>query len=272
MSAPREDEIVVTVLGSGSSQGVPRPALGWGDCDPRNPKNRRLRCSILIERHGPQGLTRILIDTSPDLREQLLAAQVDRLDAVFFTHEHADQTHGIDDLRPVMLNMRGPIDAYLNAATAAQIVPRFAYCFATPPGSEYPPILSLKSIEAGARVNVNGPGGAIQVEAFDLIHGNIHALGYRLGGLAYTPDVSDIPDSSLSALTGLECWIIDGLRYRPHPSHFDIATALRWVERMKPQRAVLTNLSAEVDYARLAATLPSHIVPGCDGMRVSVRA
>jgi len=272
MSAPHEDEIAVTILGSGSSQGVPRPALGWGDCDPQNPKNRRLRCSILAERHSPQGTTRVLIDTSPDLREQLLTAQVDRLDAVFFTHEHADQTHGIDDLRPVMLNMRGPIDAYLNATTAAQIVPRFGYCFATPPGSEYPPILSQKRIEAGEHVSVNGPGGTIHVQAFDLIHGNIHALGYRLGGLAYTPDVSDIPDASLSALAGLECWIVDGLRYRPHPSHFDIATSLRWVERMKPQRAVLTNLSAEVDYAKLAAALPDHLAAAFDGLRLSVRA
>lgn len=272
MSGLSEDEIVVTILGSGSSQGVPRPALGWGDCDPANPRNRRLRCSILAERHGPHGTTHILIDTSPDLREQLLAAKVERLDAVFFTHEHADQTHGIDDLRPVMLNMRGPIDAYLNEATAAQIVPRFTYCFSTPPGSEYPPILRQKRIEAGERVTVNGPGGAIHVQAFDLIHGNIHALGYRLGGLVYTPDLSDIPDASLSALAGLDCWIVDGLRYRPHPSHFDIPAALDWIARLQPRRAVLTNLSAEVDYAKLAATLPDHVAPAFDGLRVQVRA
>ena len=156
MSAPREDEIVVTVLGSGSSQGVPRPALGWGDCDPRNPKNRRLRCSILIERHGPQGLTRILIDTSPDLREQLLAAQVDRLDAVFFTHEHADQTHGIDDLRVLALNNRKRVDVYFSQEAANRIVPSFAYCFTAPPGSGYPPILNQNLIDADVPLTVSG--------------------------------------------------------------------------------------------------------------------
>src|ERR1700724_3632134 len=139
----------VTILGCGSSGGVPRPALGWGACDPANPKNRRRRCSLLVEQTGEGGTTRIVIDTAPDLREQLIDAEVDHLDAVFLTHEHADQTHGIDDLRSVVLHMRRRIPVYLNQSTAKDVMHRFSYCFVAPPGSDYPPILTQHSIEAG---------------------------------------------------------------------------------------------------------------------------
>ncbi len=158
----------LTILGCGSSAGVPRPALGWGACDPKNPKNRRRRCSLLAERRGDRGVTRIVIDTSPDLREQLIDANVDHIDAVFLTHEHADQTHGIDDLRSVVLHQRRRIPVYLNRSTAEHILLRFSYCFVSPPGSEYPPILDHHAIEAGESRTVEGKGGPVTLSAFIL--------------------------------------------------------------------------------------------------------
>ena len=218
--------LTLTILGCGSSAGVPRPALGWGKCDPNNPKNRRRRCSLLAERSSEHGVTRILIDTAPDLREQLIDANVDHIDAVFYTHEHADQSHGIDDLRSVVLHQRRRIPVYLNQATGKDIMHRFSYCFVAPPGSNYPPILSGHSIEAGESRSIDGQGGEVRLTAFDLQHGNIPALGYRIGDAAYTPDVSDIPPESWPALENLDLWIIDGLRYAGHPSHFSVNDAL----------------------------------------------
>lgn len=259
----------LTILGCGSSQGVPRPALGWGDCDPKNPKNRRRRCSALVERRSEAGVTRVLVDTSPDLREQVLDAKADRLDAVLFTHEHADQTHGIDDLRPFAIAQRRRMPVYMNESTASHLLQRFGYCFETPPGSEYPPILERHGIEAGESVEIAGEGGALSASAFTLQHGNIHALGFRFGGMAYTPDVNAIPPESLPALSGLDVWVIDGLRYVPHRSHFSIDDALTWIERLKPRRAVLTNMTAEVDYETLRRKLPAHVEPAYDGMVIN---
>src|SRR5206468_5659920 len=165
-------------------------------CDPNNPRNRRRRCSLLVERKASDGMTRVVIDTSPDLREQLIDANVDHLDAVFLTHEHADQTHGIDDLRSVMLHQRRRIPTYFNQSTAKDIMARFSYCFISPEGSDYPPILTRHSIEAGESQTIEGKGGAITPSAFLVQHGNIPALGYRIGSAAYTPDVSDIPEQS----------------------------------------------------------------------------
>src|SRR5258708_11009446 len=178
----------LTVLGCGSSAGVPRPALGWGACDPNNPKTRRRRCSVLGERRWDSGVTRIVIDTAPDLREQLIDASVDHIDAVFLTHEHADQTHGIDDLRSVVLHQRRRIPVYLNQSTAKHILLRFSYCFVSPEGSDYPPILDSHPIEAGESRSIAGKGGPLKLSAFILQHGNIPALGYRIGNAAYMPD------------------------------------------------------------------------------------
>jgi len=260
----------LTILGSGSSAGVPRPALGWGACDPDNPKNRRRRCSLLIEKSSTAGLTRVLIDTSPDLREQLIDAKVDHLEAVFLTHEHADQTHGIDDLRSVVLHQRKRIPVYLNQATAKDIASRFAYCFEQAPGSDYPAILSRQSIEAGSTQTIEGKGGPVALTAFLLQHGNIPALGYRIVDTAYTPDLNDIPKESFAALENLDLWIVDALRYAPHPSHFSLDDALSWIERFKPRRAVLTNLHSDLDYEVLRAKLPDGVVPGYDGMRLTI--
>ena len=262
--------LTLTILGCGSSAGVPRPALGWGRCDPNNPKNRRRRCSLLAERNSGGGMTRVVIDTSPDLREQLIDAKVDHLDAVFLTHEHADQTHGIDDLRSVVLHQRKRIDTYFNQSTAKDIMSRFSYCFISPEGSDYPPILNRHAIEAGESQEIAGKGGAITLTAFDLKHGNIPALGYRIGNAAYTPDLSDIPEESWPALQNLDLWIVDGLRYAPHPSHFSVDDALSWIARFKPKRAVLTNMHSDLDYEVLRQSLPEGVIPAYDGMRLTL--
>lgn len=262
--------LVVTILGCGSSGGVPRVAQGWGKCDPAEPRNRRRRCSILVEREGPDGITRVLVDTSPDLREQLIDAGVKALDAVVFTHEHADHTHGIDDLRPLAITMRQRIPVYADRTTLVMLKSRFSYCFTTPPGSEYPPILIDHPIENDQVFEINGAGGPIVLQPFLLEHGTMEALGFRIGGFAYTPDVSAIPESSLTRLKGLECWLIDALRDAPHPTHFSLSEALDWVARLRPERAVLTNLHTDLDYVRLSRELPQGIEPAYDGMRIEL--
>src|SRR6516162_2774028 len=168
-----------TILGCGSSGGVPRPALGWGDCDPSNPKNRRRRTSLLVERRSAGGVTRLLVDTSPDLREQLLDADIDWLDAVFFTHAHADHTHGIDDLRALVIKHRRRVAVYMDEHTAAVLHVRFSYCFRTPPGSEYPPIVTDHRLEPGRCEIVQGEGGPIAVLPLLQQHGDISSLGFR---------------------------------------------------------------------------------------------
>jgi len=261
--------LTLTILGCGSSAGVPRPALGWGACDPTNPRNRRRRCSLLVERASGQGTTRIVIDTSPDLREQLVDARVDHIDAVFLTHEHADQTHGIDDLRSVVIHQRRRIPVYLNQSTAKDVVQRFSYCFVSPPGSDYPPILTQQAIEGGESRSIEGKGGAVRLSAFNVQHGNIPALGYRIGNAAYTPDLHDIPPASWSALENLDLWIVDGLRYTGHPSHFSVGDALSWIERFKPKQAVITNMHSDLDYEVLRKSLPEGVIPAYDGMKLA---
>jgi phosphoribosyl 1,2-cyclic phosphate phosphodiesterase len=258
----------LTILGCGSSGGVPRVGEGWGACDPANPKNRRRRCSVLVERLGPAGTTALLVDTSPDLREQLLDADVKRLDAVLLSHPHADHTHGIDDLRALCLFMRRRLDVYMNDATSLIVSRAFSYIFQTPDGSSYPPIANELRLTASKLCQVEGPGGTIEATPFNLDHGEISALGFRFGGLAYTPDVKRIPEASLPFLEGLDLWIIDALRNRPHPSHFSLDDALKWIETMRPRRAILTNLHTDLDYETLRARLPAHVTPAYDGMRV----
>jgi len=260
-----------TILGCGSSTGVPRVALGWGDCDPNNPKNRRRRCSLLVERaNAAGGRTCVLVDTSPDLREKLLDAAVEWLDAVLYTHDHADHTHGIDDLRPMALKKRQRIDVHADEPTSQTLLGRFGYCFATPPGSEYPPIVNLHRLDAGRALAVDGGGGKIVALPFRQIHGEIPSLGFRFGNLAYSCDVNGVAPESLALLEDLDLWILDALRYRPHPSHFSLADALGWIERIKPKRAILTNMHSDLDYEKLRRELPPHVVPGHDGMGVTI--
>jgi len=263
--------LTVTILGCGSSGGVPRVGMGWGACDPAEPRNRRRRCSILVEKKGRgEAATTVLVDTSPDLREQLLDANVRHLDAVLFTHEHADHTHGIDDLRPLVLTMRRCIDVYLDERTSEKVRTRFDYCFVTPPGSDYPPILVEHRLTSGQEVHIEGPGGTVSALPFRMVHGNIDALGFRFGKLAYASDVSLMPDEAKAVLYGLEVLIVDALRYTRHPSHFNLEQALALIEEVAPQRAVLTNLHTDLDYATLRRQVPPHVEPAYDGMTITV--
>ena len=258
----------VTILGCGSSGGVPRVGQGWGACDPENPRNRRRRCSILVERSGPNGTTRVLVDTSPDLRQQLLDQGTDHLDAILMTHAHADHTNGIDDVRPLVLKSKRRITMHMDDGTAEVVRRTFSYIFETPPGSGYPPLLDQAALQPGRSLTLEGPGGAIDAVPFRVHHGEIDALGFRFGAIAYSPDLNAIPDASLPALADLDLWIVDALRYTRHPSHFSLDETLGWIARMRPRRAILTNLHTDMDYATLAAALPPGVEPAFDGMVV----
>jgi len=259
-----------TVLGCGSSAGVPRIGNDWGACDPQNPKNRRRRCAMLVERVGKNGTTRALIDTGPDLREQLLSADVSELDGVVYTHSHADHVHGVDDLRVVVYNLKNRLKVYADGDTANALISRFGYVFVQPAGSAYPPILDLINIDGP--VTISGAGGDIVLEPFTVKHGRIDALGFRIGGLAYLPDVSDIYDQSWAALHGLDIWVLDTLRREPHPTHAHLARSLEWIERAAPKQAVLTNMHIDLDYETLAAETPDNVTPAYDGMVLSLPA
>lgn len=259
----------VTILGCGSSGGVPRVAVGWGKCDPNEPRNRRRRCAILVERIGVDGVTSVLVDAGPDLREQLLSANVERLDGVLITHDHADHTHGLDDLRPLVIQMRERSDVWMDARTADVVRSRFGYAFECPPGSDYPPILNDRRLEHDRAVAIEGPGGVLEATPIDLMHGRTYrALGFRFGGLAYTPDVNAIPPEAERALESLDVWIIDALRDTPHPTHFSLDEALAAIERFRPRRAILTNLHTDLDYRTLKDRLPPEIDVAFDGMVV----
>ncbi len=265
--------IDVHILGCGSSGGVPRIAEGganWGDCDPNEPRNRRSRSSILVTRRERQGQTRALIDTSPDLRLQLIAAGVGLLDGVLITHDHADQTHGLDDLRVVAMNRGSRLDMWSDAPALASLTRKFSYCFKAPPGSGYPPILNARELTPGVPFAVTGAGGALNVRAFPVGHGRIHSLGYRIGGLAYTPDVDALDDAAFKALEDTECWIVDALRRRPHPSHAHLARTLEWIARVGPRQAILTNMHVDMDYQTLRRELPPGVVPAYDGMSITL--
>jgi phosphoribosyl 1,2-cyclic phosphate phosphodiesterase len=266
----------VTILGCSSSGGVPRVGQGWGKCDPSNPKNRRRRCSILVSRRDRAGSTQVLVDTSPDLREQLIDAEVKRLDAVLYTHAHADHTHGVDDLRGLVILNGRRIPAYMDAPTARRMTTKFDYIFKTPPGSFYPPLLDEHRLDLGVPVAIEGAGGAIEATPFRLEHGEMDSLGFRLeaggGVLAYTPDLNAIPPESEVHLRGLDLWIIDALRHQRHGSHYSVDQAFESIARFKPRRAVLTDLHVDLDYEALKAICPEGVTPAYDGMRLSVGA
>ena len=263
-------QLTFTILGCGSSGGVPRlgGATGdWGDCDPANPKNRRRRCSLLIAREGASGTTRVLIDTTPDMRDQLLDAGVGHLDAVVYTHSHADHMHGIDDLRQIVFNRRSRLPVYADGPTQEALISRFGYAFVQPAGSDYPPILDLHGIEGA--VTVTGAGGDVTLTPFRAEHGTMDALGFRVGPLPYLPDAVAIPEESWPVLDGLDCWIVDALRRKPHPTHAHLALTLDWIARAEPTRAILTNMHNDLDYETLKAELPAHVAPAFDGMSMT---
>ena len=257
-------ELKFTILGSGSSGGVPRLGGNWGACDPTNPKNRRLRCSLLVERTTPAGTTRVLIDTSPDLREQMLAVGVGTLDGVIYTHSHADHTHGIDDLRMIVMNMRHRLNVWADAPTRDALVSAFGYTFVQPDGSPYPTILKMNAINGD--VAVSGPGGDVVLSPFQVDHGAVMALGFRIGPLAYLPDVKNMTPAAWAAVTGIECWVLDALRRDPHPTHVHLDHALDWIAQAAPGLAVLTNMHIDLDYATVEAETPANVTPAYDGM------
>lgn len=262
-----EQRIKMTLLGTGSSGGVPRVGGDWGACDPSEPKNRRRRCSALMETwqaDTPDARTTVLIDTSPDMREQLLDAEVTRLDAILFTHDHADQTHGIDDVRALAIRNRAQIKAYLDADTYKTLFPKFRYVFEGE--RDYPAIIDLQpQIEAYKPMSVAGPGGALDALPLDQEHGRIRSLGFRFGRVAYCNDLNDIPERSFAALEDLDLLVIDALRYSPHPSHAHLDRTLDWIAELKPKRAVLTNLHVDLDYQTLLKDLPEGVEPAFDG-------
>lgn len=262
----------VTILGSGCSTGVPRIDGFWGACDPNEPKNRRSRCSAwfsLYDNATPDLNTSVLVDTSPELREQAVRARMGHIDAILWTHDHADQVHGLDDMRAFTFARNRPIDGYTDAATLATLRRRFDYVFSGKFG--YPPVCIEHEIPShGTPWSVEGEGGTMPVVTFDQVHGPIHSVGYRIGDVAYSSDVSDIPDESWPALQGLKLWIVDAMRRKPHPTHAHLEKTLGWVEKIKPERTILTNLHQDMDYATLKAELPDGVEPAYDQMRIEV--
>ncbi|MEQ8741193.1 MAG: MBL fold metallo-hydrolase [Hoeflea sp.] len=257
-----------TILGCASSPGVPRVNGDWGACDPENPKNRRTRAAFLIRQVAPDGgETTVVVDTGPDFREQMIANKVHTIDAVLYTHSHADHVHGIDDLRGFALAKRKRIPIYADAATMARIRAGFGYCLETPPGSNYPPITEPRVITSVSEpIRIDGAGGTIEIEPLDQAHGSIRSLGFRIGKLAYCCDVSDFPRETIARLGELDALIIDCLQYKPHPSHLSIDQALWWIEKLNPKRAYLTHMHVPLDYDTVCKETPDRVEPCYDGL------
>lgn len=255
----------VTVLGSGSSAGTPSISAGWGVADPNEPRNRRLRPSILVE----EGETRVLVDASPDLRQQLLSAGGNRLDAVIFTHAHADHCHGIDDLRPVNEAMNADLAAYADAPTWATIRQRFGYVLEPRDPSAkayYKPTLVPHTIAPGRPFEIRG----LTVEPIDQDHGFMRTLGLRFGRFAYSTDLVDLPEASFAALAGIEVWLVGALGSREHPTHAHVDKAVAWIERVGAKRGYITHMSHRLDYQTLKRSLPPHIEPAYDGLVIDI--
>lgn len=260
----------LTILGCGSSGGVPRADGDWGACDPGEPKNRRTRCSLLVRRKAAEGPeTTLVVDTSPDFRRQALRAAVRRLDGVLFTHDHADQAHGIDDIRAFFLKQGARIPAWFDAASSPNLERRFSYIFNSEGG--YPAIAEPRPIPPhGTEWAVDGPSGAVPVRTFDQDHGEVRSVGYRFAGAAYSSDVVGLPEASFEALADLDIWIVDALRFRPHPTHAHVQRSLDWIDRLRPRRAILTNMHIDIDYKSLSAQLPAGVELAYDGMVLDV--
>jgi phosphoribosyl 1,2-cyclic phosphate phosphodiesterase len=250
------------MLGCGTSSGVPRIGNDWGACDPGEPRNRRTRASIIVE----TATTRILVDTGPDLREQLLAADVADLDAVIWTHDHADHCHGIDDLRQVFHRTATPIAGYARPETAAALERRFDYVFNG--RGAYPPTVSLRALEDRLTI------GDIVVRCVDQPHGPITSAGLRFESrgraLGYATDCNILSGDMRNLYHALDVWVVDALRRAPHPSHPTLDEALRWIGELAPARAILTHMDQSMDYATLAAALPAGVEPGYDGLEIAL--
>lgn len=260
-----------TILGCGSSPGVPRITGDWGACDPANPKNRRTRAAFLVEQFGPEGVTTVVIDTGPDFRAQMIAAGVESIDAVLYTHAHADHIHGIDDIRGFVLHNHKQVPIWADTVTMDRIRDGFGYCLKTPVGSMYPPIVTENLIDPmDAPVTIEGRGGAITFQPLLQVHGSIHSLGFRIGNVAYCSDISDFPDETVPHLAGLDMLVIDALQYRYHASHLSLSQALEWIERLKPTQAILTHMHVPLDYETVQKETPAHVEPAYDGLSFEV--
>ncbi|MEJ0065903.1 MAG: MBL fold metallo-hydrolase [Caulobacteraceae bacterium] len=263
----------LTILGSGSSGGVPRADGNWGVCDPADPRNKRSRCSMMLRRRseeGPERWTTIVVDAAPELRLQTAAAGARRLDALLMTHDHADQAHGIDDIRAFAQRQRARIPVHADAATEETLLRRFGYIFRGE--KSYPAIADIVAIPPHGRPwQVEGPSGAIPVVTFDQDHGDVRSVGYRFGPIAYSSDVLMLDDAAFEAMAGVGLWIVDALRYAPHPTHAHVERALGWIERLKPRQAILTNLHIDIDYAELTSRLPPGVSAAFDGLRVDLQ-
>lgn len=261
-----------TVLGCASSPGVPRINGDWGACDPENPKNRRTRAAFMVEQFAPDGgQTTVVIDTGPDFRQQMISANVRQIDAVIYTHEHADHLHGIDDLRVYWALNRKRIPIYADQRTMDRIREGFAYCLKTPQGSSYPPIVEANIIDPKAgEIIINGAGGPIGFKPHLQHHGDIFSLGFRIGDLAYCTDVSRFPSESFDNLQNLDVLIIDALQYKPHPSHLSLSESIECIEALQPKRAVLTHMHIPLDYETVQKETPAHIEPAFDGMTITM--
>lgn len=262
------DVLRLTILGCSSSPGVPRITGDWGACDPSNPRNRRRRASALLQRISSAGTTTVVYDCGPDFREQMLDAQVARIDAVLLTHPHADHIHGLDDLRGFMQERGGRIAVHADASTYARALEAFRYCFHRPENSDYPPIAVHKSMEEYIPVRIDGPGGALEILPIRQIHGSITSLGFRCGPIVYASDVSDFPERAIAAIAGARHIVIDALQYKTHPSHLSLDQSLGWIERFGVAEATLTHMHTPLDYATLCKNLPSHIRPAYDGLQI----
>ena len=269
---PSPEHTRFTILGCGSSPGVPRIGGDWGNCDPKNPKNKRRRASLLIEKFGPNGKTIVVVDTGPDFREQMLSADMSYADGVIYTHAHADHIHGIDDLRSFVINRRHRVQVWMDETTSERLHEGFGYCFETPEGSSYPPILVENRITAGVPFEVNGDGGVIKILPYEQQHGAIVSLGFRIGDVAYSSDVSDLDERALSHLQNLDTWIVDALQYREHPSHLSLEQSLVWIDKLKPKRAILTHMHTPLDYETVNLETPDAVEPAYDGLSFSVNS
>lgn len=261
-----------TILGCSSSPGVPRITGDWGACDPKNPRNKRSRASFMVQQYDENGgATTVVIDTGPDFREQMIRAEVPHIDAVLYTHPHADHIHGLDDLRGYFHNAQQRVPIYANPFTMERIRQGFGYCLETPPGSNYPPIVEAKLIESlDEPIRISGAGGAIPFHPHLQQHGDIHSLGFRIGDVAYCSDISDFPPETVSRLQDLDILVIDALQYRYHPSHLSLEQSLDWIERLKPKWAILTHMHTPLDYETVKAETPAHVEPAYDQMSFEV--
>ncbi len=248
----------VTVLGCGTSGGVPRIGNVWGVCDPAEPRNRRRRSSILVQGKT----TNLIVDTTPDMREQCLDVGLERLDAALFTHGHADHVNGIDDLRGFTLLQGDCVPIYGDDDTIQSLRQRFGYIFAS--AKNYPTIATAHAIDGPFTL------GDIEIQPFRQFHGGMETLGFRFGNVAYSTDLNDLPEQSFEILADLDVWIVDALRPKPHPTHSHLAQTLEWIERLRPKRAILTHMTWDMDYQTLCRELPAGVEPAYDGLVIDL--